>query len=106
MTDSSYYAASQPTPPLSAVRNATPVAFSRAQLNREQTTSSNLVFVAAVLLYVFILIWGSDLTNTGFYVLSSINILLLATTYWMWTSSRKWFQTPAAMSRKRTTGAS
>jgi len=97
MTETTYYTASTTKNPMTVSRTITPtVMFPKSMLNSEQTTACNTVFIIAVLLYVFILIWGASLTNVGFYVVSTINVLLLITTYWMWKSSRKWFESPTA----------
>lgn len=105
MEGSTYYTASSssstiPTRPVSRLTQTTPL--SRAQLNREQTVACNVVFVVAVLLYIFVLVWCMDLSRTGFYLIFSINAVLLVTAYWMWDNAVKWFHIPDTVKRRNT----
>lgn len=75
---------------------------SRAQLNREQIISTNVFFVLAILLFLFIVFWYKDLSTVGFYYVFSVNALLFVTVYCTWMNASKWFQVPAALIRRKT----
>lgn len=105
INDASYYTASTssqsaPRGEYDAPTTSTAVPQSRAQLNREQVVSTNVLFVIAVLLYLFVVIWCRDLTTTGFYCVFSINAALFVTVYCMWINAGKWFRLPTALRRK------
>lgn len=73
---------------------------SRAQLNREQIISTNVFFVIAILLFLFVVFWCRDLSTVGFYYVFSVNALLFVTIYCSWMNASKWFQVPAVIRRK------
>lgn len=77
---------------------------SRAQLNREQTIASNVLFIIAVLLYLFVVLWCRTLPTTAFYYVFSINVALIITIYCMWMNASKWFHVPAMLRRKNVGG--
>lgn len=95
MGDSTFYTAGSTSTLVGNGANTLATPQSRTQLNREQITACNVIFVVAVLLYVFILIWCMDLSRFGFYFVVSINTFLLITDLWMWTTAQKWFPTSA-----------
>lgn len=105
LENTSYYAASTAVSPAVGTRSAG-VAQTRAQLNKEQVFSSNALFVIAVMLYVFIVIWYTDLSSFGFYSIVAINALLFMTIFCTWMNASKWFHVPAVFKRRTSTATS